>query len=156
VGTVPDARSLDRADRVGVTTATTQLHQQHEGLLERSELLAAVARELPALNPFERATRVGEALAFLQEAVVPHTWLDERILYPRVNERLCDPLATATMGYDHIAIRGLIDDLAAAADDDVDELQRLLYALHALISVHIWKEERLYLTMLDRLGWPAF
>lgn len=69
--------------------------------------------------------------------------------------RLRDPLATATMSYDHVAIRGLIDDLAVADDGDLDLLQEMLYALHALIRVHIWKEERLYLAMLDRPAWPA-
>lgn len=139
-----------------MTTNTTQLHEQHDGLTERAELLAEVARELPALGKQERRARVDEALAFLYEAVVPHTWLDERVLYPSVAERLRDPFATATMGYDHVAIRGLIDDLAAADADDVPDLQRLLYGLHTLIGVHIWKEERLYLGMLERPGWPAF
>lgn len=59
------------------------------------------------------------------------------------------------MNYDHVAIRGLIDDLAAADRDDVDQLQELLYGLYSLIRVHIWKEERLYLAMLDAPSWPA-
>jgi hypothetical protein len=43
-----------------------------------------------------------------------------------------------------------------AADlDDTDRLQRLLYGLHALIEVHIWKEERLYLTLLESPAWPT-
>jgi hypothetical protein len=136
-------------------TKTAQFHEQHDGLTERAELLAEVARELPFLSGPKRQARVSDALAFLREAVLPHTWLDERVLYPSVAERLRDPFATATMGYDHVAIRGLIDDLAAADADDIEDLQRLLYGLHTLIGVHIWKEERLYLGMLERPGWPA-
>ena len=92
---------------------------------------------------------------FLRDEAVPHTTLDERVLYPEVNARLRDPLATATMNYDHVAIRGMIDDLATADRDDVDQLQELLYGLYSLIRVHIWKEERLYLAMLDAPAWPA-
>ena len=138
-----------------MTTRTTQFHEQHDGLIERAELLAEVARELPALPQHRRTTRVKEAVAFLQDAVVPHTWVDERVLCPWVSDRLCDPLATATMRYDHVALRGMVDDLANTDPDDILELQRLLYGLHALISVHIWKEERLYLAMLERPGWPS-
>lgn len=139
-----------------MSTATTQLHEQHRDLTEQVERLAELARRLPGLQRRQRGEQIREVLSFLQDTVVPHTWLDERVLYPQIGVRLRDPLATAMMGYDHIAIRGLIDDLAAADPDDVDELQRLLYALHALIGVHIWKEERLYLAMLDQPGWPVF
>ena len=138
-----------------MTIQTAQFHDQHDGLTERVELLAEVAGELPSLGREARAARLEEALEFLHRAVVPHTWLDERVLYPSVAERLRDPFATATMGYDHVAIRGLIDDLGAADADDVADLQRLLYGLHTLIAVHIWKEERLYLEMLERPDWPA-
>jgi iron-sulfur cluster repair protein YtfE (RIC family) len=136
-------------------TRTTQFHEQHGGLVERAELLAEVARELAGLPQHRRSTRVKEALVFLQDAVVPHTWVDERVLYPWVSDRLGDPLATATMSYDHVAMRGMVDDLANTDPDDVPELQRLLYGLHALIGMHIWKEERLYLAMLERPAWPS-
>ncbi len=130
-------------------------HDAHTGLSDHAEMLAEAARLLPAVSAADRGPlleRVGE---FLRDEVVPHTRLDERVLYPEVNSRLADPLATASMNYDHVAIRGLIDDLAAAEPDDVEAAQQLLYGLHALIRVHIWKEERLYLAMLDRAAWPS-
>ena len=114
MGSRPDAPMAPADESAGMTTQTAQFHDQHDGLTERVELLAEVARELPFLGRQARVARVEKALEFLHQAVVPHTWLDERVLYPSVAERLRDPFATATMGYDHVAIRGLIDDLGAA------------------------------------------
>lgn len=37
---------------------------------------------------------------------------------------------------------------------DAETLQQLLYGLHALIDVHIWKEEELYISALDSSSWP--
>jgi iron-sulfur cluster repair protein YtfE (RIC family) len=132
-----------------------EFHDAHTGLSDHAEMLAEAARLLPTVPAGERAPLLERVTAFLGDEVVPHTKLDERVLFPEVSSRLGDSLATATMNYDHVAIRGLIDDLAAADPDDVNEVQELLYGLHALIRMHIWKEERLYLAMLDRVAWPA-
>jgi hypothetical protein len=80
--------------------------------------------------------------------------LDEHVLFPEVASRLRDPLATASMAYDHLAIRDWINRLCAASLSDVNELQELLYGLVALIRVHIWKEDALYLAMLENPSWP--
>jgi hypothetical protein len=71
-----------------------------------------------------------------------------------VTARLGDPLATASMNYDHMAIRRWIEDIAEADVEDVARLQQLLYGLHALITVHTWKEDELYLTALESPSWP--
>lgn len=132
-----------------MTVQTRELHDAHTGLSEGAALLAESARLVPALPPDERAALLTQVAAFLDEEVVPHTKLDERVLYSATDARLRDPVAGATMNYDHVAIRGLVDDLLVADRDDVDTLQELLYGLHALIREHVWKEERLYLAMLD-------
>jgi hypothetical protein len=138
-----------------MTVVTRDFHEAHARLRERAELLADAAKVLPAVSPTERESLRDDIVEFLREQVVPHTVLDERVLFPEVSRRLGDPLATATMNYDHVAIRDWIDDVAAADLDDTARLQQLLYGLHALIQVHIWKEERLYLTLLESPSWPA-
>jgi Hemerythrin HHE cation binding domain len=134
---------------------TRDFREAHAGLSERADRLAEAARLVPALAGLERQALLDRVKRFLSEEIVPHTKLDERVLYPEINARLRDPVATATMNYDHVAIRGLIDDLAAADVTDTDMLQELLYGLLALIRVHIWKEERLYVAMLEGSAWPA-
>jgi hypothetical protein len=46
--------------------------------------------------------------------------------------------------------------LEATDEDDVERLQELLYGLYALITVHFWKEDQLYLPLLERPPWPVF
>ena len=36
-----------------------------------------------------------------------------------------------------------------------EKLQELLYGLDALIRVHLWKENELYVAMLDSASWPG-
>jgi hypothetical protein len=59
------------------------------------------------------------------------------------------------MNYEHRAMRWWIDRIAQADITDVDELQRLLYGLHALIKVHLSREEDLYADALDAAVWPS-
>jgi hypothetical protein len=59
------------------------------------------------------------------------------------------------MNYDHRVIRWWTEKIAEADITDVAELQRLLYGLHALIKVHLSKEEDMYVGALDSAAWPA-
>ena len=81
--------------------------------------------------------------------------MDERVLYPAVCERLGDPQVTAPLRYEHRAIRWWINEIARADITDVEELRRLLYGMHALLRVHLSREEELYADALDSPGWPA-
>ena len=86
----------------------------------------------------------------------PHTKLDELLLYPEVATRLRgDPLVVASMNYDHLAIRHWIEQIAAGDVTKTALLQQLLYGLDALIRVHLWKEDKLFLTPLESASRPA-
>jgi hypothetical protein len=124
-------------------------------LEQRADLLTDVARKLPAVEPAERAALRARALEFLRGDVHAHMELDERTLYPRVAERLGDPLAPAPMRYEHRAIRWWTDRIARTDIADVDKLQQLLYGVHALLRVHLSREEDLYVGALESPEWPA-
>jgi hemerythrin-like domain-containing protein len=130
----------------------TTAHQRFEAWTDELRL---VARRLPGVSPGERLALVGDLVAFLHENVEPHTRIDEQVLYHNAAERLGSPLVTASMAYDHLAIRTWIAKLAEADEEDVDTLQELLYGLDALIRVHIWKEDELLVRPLDSSTWPA-
>ena len=138
------------------TQETETLREDHAKLREDVEHIRLVARELPAVSPEERHVIVGRVLDFLRETLLPHAEEEERWLYAAVGEVLGNPESTRTMTHDHIAIRARVIELAATEDADVDGLQELLYGLYALISVHFWKEEQLYLPLLERPAWPVF
>lgn len=136
-------------------TETASVRSLDTDLEERSDLLVAAARELANLSREQTEELRARVLGFLREEIGAHLALDERLLYPTVGERLGDPLVTAPLNYEHRAIRWWIKEIARADVTDVDELQRLLYGVHALIKVHLSREEDLYVAALESSGWPA-
>jgi hypothetical protein len=123
-------------------------------LEERAELLSEAARSLPGLPPRQREELRTRVLAFLRGDVAAHLAADERVLYPKIVERLGEPLAVAPLKYDRLAIRWWIDEIACADIDDTDRLQRLLYGVEAVVKLHLSREEDLYVGV-DSPAWPA-
>ena len=138
-----------------MSTRVQSLRDEHRLLQSRADELCEAARAIAELDVEGRRAVQEHLVAFLREQIAPHTRLDERVLYPEVSKRLGDPLATASMNYDHLAIRRWIEDIAEADAHNVGRLQQLLYGLHAIISVHIWKEDELYLAALESPSWPG-
>jgi Hemerythrin HHE cation binding domain len=139
-----------RLQMTTIDTHTSHGHRQdHRELGEHVAHLRLAARELPDLSLEERLALVGSIVDFLDGRLVPHATAEEHTLYPAVAELLGGPDATAPMLYDHRAIRQRLAQLKAADPADLATLQEQLYGLHALISVHFWKEEELYFPLLD-------
>jgi hypothetical protein len=134
---------------------TASLRSLDAELEERADLLLEAARKLPDLSGEEREELRARVLIFLRGEIGAHLAMMERLLYPTVSERLGDPLVTAPLNYAHRAIRWWIREIARADVRDVEELQRLLYGLHALIRVHLSREEELYVPALESPEWPA-
>ena len=128
---------------------------KHDEFRAWTDELRAAARLLPSLDKASRFAVVADLVAFLQERVEPHTHVDEQVLYPQAATRGGSPLAAAAMAYDHLAIRSWIAKLAEADEEDIPTLQELLYGLDALIRVHLWKEDELFVKPLSSSTWPA-
>ena len=135
--------------------APGQFESRHEEFRVWTDELRRAARAIPGLAPEERVLLVADLVAYLQEKVEPHTRIDEQVLYPQSASRTGSPLATASMAYDHLAIRSWIAKIAEADEADAETLQELLYGLDALIRVHLWKEDELYVKPLGDANWPA-
>jgi len=138
-----------------MTVYTDTFRKAHAELSEQTESIRLAAARIPELTVEERDATLGELLEFLHDEVEPHTRYDERYLYPEVAARLGAPLATASMNYDHVAIRQWIAALEITDRSDAAKLQELLYGLDAIIRVHIWKENELYLPAVGSATWPA-
>jgi hypothetical protein len=136
----------------GARPTIVPMQREHELLLEQVEQMRVAAGELPSLAAAGRAEARARAVDFLRGSLLPHAKEEERGLYPAVGRELGHPDATAPMIYDHLAIGELTAALAEADPDDVGRLQELLYGLYALIRVHFWKEEELYLPTVERAG----
>ena len=94
---------------------TEPLRSEHAGLLPRLETLrkAALAVEGP---DDELPGAVDDAIAFLRESLIPHAEAEDAVLYPKVEQVMSAPGATATMTRDHVEVVRLTADLQRARD----------------------------------------
>lgn len=138
-----------------MTVDTAGFREAHHELLDQTVELRLAAERVPELASEEREEARARIVSYLRERVAPHTKLDELLLYPEVATRLGDPLVAASMNYDHLAIRHWIERIATVDITDTVLLQQLLYGLDALIRVHLWKEDELFLAPLESFSWPA-
>jgi heavy metal translocating P-type ATPase len=94
----------------------------------------------------------------LVEDVWPHEQAEDAQLYPMLARVLGGADRTATMSRGHVEIAHLIRRLGLLLDDvdalhpdpdDLVELRRLLYALHAVLQLHFAQEDESYLSLAD-------
>jgi Hemerythrin HHE cation binding domain len=138
-----------------MTVDTKGFRKAHREVCERAADLRRIAFSLPTLDMDERERTRRRVLDYLAREVDTHMRVDELVLYPEVAHRVGDPLVACSMRYDHLAIRHWIDDFAAADIADTALMQELLYGLDALIRVHVWKENELFLDPLETGSWPG-
>jgi len=128
---------------------TDAFRAEHRHLRDHIEHVRLAAREIPELSLEERTAVVGRVLYFLRHTLAPHAETEETLLYPEFAQILGSPHALQPMVYDHVAIRERIGELDETDVGDTARLQELMYGLYALIVVHFWKEEEIYLPLLD-------
>ena len=123
-------------------------YREHEQLGADVVQIRAVALEIPRLSLGERAVAVDRVLDFLRHELRQHAESEERSFYPRLGRILGDARALAPMVYDHQMIGTWTAALAQADLADTQLLQELLFVLHAVIKLHLWKEEEIYFPLL--------
>jgi len=126
------------------------LRVEHERLIDHVEEIRIAALELPVLAPEERRLLIDRIVAFLSGPFDAYAESEARALYPYLNRMLHDPHGTEGMQYDLDAVRGFTGRLREADIRNTTGLQELLYGVHAIISVHLRKEDDLYLPLLAR------
>ena len=133
-----------------MTLRTTEgFRREQTGLLEQVERMPVIAHELRSRSTKERIEIVEEVVAFLVEILLPHTDAEQRILYPGAARLLGDDFASDAVAHDRREVRARIAELAAADPADAGALQEILYALHALLRIHLQHEEEVYLKLVQ-------
>jgi heavy metal translocating P-type ATPase len=109
----------------------------------------APAATLPAVHAVRR---------FLVDDLLPHEEAEERQLYPVLDRILGgeDPTGTMVRAHAEIAhlvrrLGRLLDELTPAGPDadEITELRRTLYGLHAILTLHFAQEDEGYLSLTD-------
>jgi iron-sulfur cluster repair protein YtfE (RIC family) len=137
---------------------TDPLRARHRALVGQIEELRVAAAGASDLDRAAVQRRVARAITFLSDGLLPHARAEEETLYPVVERTLGSPGCTTTMRRDHVEIARMTEALrflearlrSNPTRDTIEALRRLLYGLHAVVMLHLAKEEELYLPILDR------
>ena len=133
-----------------------ELRSEHERLIPQLDQLRQVADALDNQTPREALHSLERISEFLVEEILPHEQTDEHDVYPRMAELLpgADPMATMSRGHREIfhlieVLRRQIEELSpqGPGPEDVLDLRRILYGLHAVLRLHFDQEEELYASM---------
>lgn len=129
---------------------------EHRSLQPGLEALRTVADGLDSMAAPDALARLRDTQRFLTDRLAPHEEEDDRVLYPVVAGLLGGEDPTGVMSRGHLEIQHLIrsfcrlvDDLPAEGPDidDIADLRRLLYELHAVLRLHFAQEEESFLSL---------
>lgn len=119
-----------------MSTTIDLLGRQHQDVLQRLQLIDG--------GPPPSNDQVADVIRYLEDEVMRHFDLEERALFPVLARHIGDaqgPLAV--MNAEHATFRQLLASLTAAFhSEDLDQQQRCMRDLVALLHAHIAKEDQ--------------
>jgi soluble P-type ATPase len=131
---------------------------EHAVLRPDLDRLRRAADAIGAAPTAEALAAVRDVQRFLVDELLPHEQAEDAQLYPVFDRILGGADATGTMSRAHVEIAHhirrigrLLDDLDAddPHPDDLIELRRALYGLHAILVLHFAQEDEGYLGLID-------
>jgi hemerythrin-like domain-containing protein len=134
---------------------------EHRRLWGGLEALLEVADSLDRVSPLEARRRLVAVQDFLVSTLLPHEASDETALYPLVAQAIGGRRPTEVMAREHAEIRGLVGQLGelisglppdGPGEQDLPDLRRVLYGLHAILRLHFAQEDQSYIPLLDAGG----
>jgi heavy metal translocating P-type ATPase len=151
------ARDERRAPTIPEPLAT-RLRAEHRELMPQLDRFRRAARDLAAANGDPSRADLSATLDFYRTVILPHESVDEREVYPALRDAQVDDAVLDAMSRSHAEIFHLGQQLehqvsmlpdGPLALADLQELQRILYALDAVLRLHFAQEEELYATLHD-------
>jgi len=159
-----DRRARRRRNPAAVERSR-QFRDEHRKMHEDVHRLRRVADRLDQMPPTEARAELGRVNDFLVRDLLPHNREEDATVYPVVAGLIGGEDPTATMGRAHQEIAHLarlfgrlLEEMAPDGPDadDLRELRRVLYGLHATLKLHFAQEDESYLALIDdRLESPA-
>ena len=142
VTSTPEARRLAQS-----------LDTIHRSLRPRVSELGELAVCLDDLPPAEALARLQRAARVLEEELLPHESEEQQTVYPILESMLVGENPTGPLIHTHGEIRRLsrlfsrcVAQLppTGPSPEDLREIHRLLYGLHAILTLHFAQEDELY------------
>ncbi|HET9106014.1 MAG TPA: heavy metal translocating P-type ATPase [Steroidobacteraceae bacterium] len=153
-GTVAAPRSTE------MTGLARKLATCHRMLRPKVGELVALAVHLEELSPDEARHRLEQVQQMLERDLLPHEDEEQRTAYPLIEKLLAGENPTGPLVQTHYEIRRLsrlfgrlVKQLppSGPATEDLRDIRRLLYGLHAILSLHFAQEDELY-ALLEGAG----
>ncbi len=153
----PGRNRVRRLDEEGSALAR-RFSAEHRSLRPELDHLRVTADALDAADPIGALEQVKAAHRFLAEDLLPHELAEDRALYPAVARALGGNDPTGAMSRGHIEIGHqihrlgrLLDEVPPEGPDEEDlmEMRRLLYGLHAILRLHFAQEDEGYLSLAE-------
>jgi heavy metal translocating P-type ATPase len=145
----PPSRSGDVAER---------FRSEHKEFMPELQRIRTTTDRLGTLTPQEALVELHAVRDFLVLRLAPHEQQEEALVYPAVATLMGGGDSMSSMARAHVEIahltrvyRQVMDDLPAEGPgaDDLVELRRLLYGLHAILRLHFAQEEEAYAWLLS-------
>jgi len=152
--------TFDEAD-VGVAR---RFSAEHATLGPDLDRIRAAADVIGTVAHADALKGIRDVYRLLAEDIGPHEQAEEVELYPVLARVLGGADPTGTMSRAHVEISHQIRRLGKILDstdpldpddDDMAELRRLLYGLHAILRLHFAQEDEGYLSLLDDAATPS-
>jgi heavy metal translocating P-type ATPase len=150
-------RALGSGPRAPASTATTDVaerfRREHVEFAPEVQRIRATADRLDTMAPAELRVELEAVRAFLCDRLPQHEEEEEAAVYPVVASLMGGEDPMSSMARAHIEIshlirvfRQLLEDLPTAGPDrdDLVDLRRVLYGLHAILRLHFAQEEEAY------------
>lgn len=137
---------------------TAGLRVHHAALRAGASQLARVAANLIPWSTPDITDQLTEIRGFLSAQLLPYMQAEDAIVYPMMDKVMGAEPVTSTMIADHDAIRERFDGMTSVVtaigvgpptDSELEALREHLYALWAIIDLHLLKEEKILFATLD-------
>jgi soluble P-type ATPase/iron-sulfur cluster repair protein YtfE (RIC family) len=137
---------------------TRRFQVEHQAIRADIDRVRAAADSLDRLEPAQALAEIRQVHRLLTEEVQPHEQAEQEVLYPALDRFLGGSDPTGPMSRAHVEITHqirrlgqLLDDIGPDGPDseDISELRRLLYGLHAVLRLHTTQEDESYLSLAD-------
>jgi hypothetical protein len=142
----------------GWTATNAELLDAHQKLAGGIARLRTTADRLGTLSPVETMAELRALDAFLTDELLPHEQEEDDTVHPSLAAAMGNDEATAAFHGTHNEIYRLarvFHELVETLPDegpeteDLAELRRVLYGLHAILRLHQSQEEELYASVTD-------
>ncbi len=137
---------------------TEHLRAEHDRIRHDASHLARVAAELSDWSAPDTPDELQRLRGFFYGWLLPHAQSEEAILYPLLDRVMGAEQSTRTMAADHTEIHERVDALTELitgigqgppTESETEALREHLYALWAIVQLHLKKEETILFPLLD-------